>query len=135
MREAHRAHTNIAQALGVLLAAVFVIAVIPSKAARPAAATTVPCRVLEAGTSQRFGMAIVIFHYRDEANRARLGALLREYDGETAQFSTADGNWHTATVLRLKTCFGRGLLLFPAAQAHLAAHDQFILKFPPLSVK
>lgn len=131
MRENHRTGITTAQLLGIIFATALAASVVPAFAVPPTAATTVPCRVLEAERSEQFGMAIVIFHYRDEADRERLGTLLRKHNGATVQFQTADRQWHTATVFRLKTCFGRGLMLFPGAHVHLAAHDQFILQFEP----
>lgn len=97
----------------------------------PSPAETLACRVLEAHTSQPLGLTIVVFHHRDEGERARLGALLREHSGASVQFQTADGHWHRATVLRLKSCFGRGLLVFPAGTAQLAEKDEFLLQFSP----
>lgn len=90
---------------------------------------TIACRVLEVHTSQEPKIAVVVFYQRDEAERARLGALLREHDGESVQFQTPDGKWHPATLLRLKSCFGRGLLLFPAGAAQLGEKDEFTLQF------
>ncbi len=90
----------------------------------------VACRVLEAHTSQQLRLTLVVFHHRDEKERGRLGTLLRERSGATVEFQAADGAWHSATVLRLKSCFGRGLLLFPAGTAQLADRDELVLKFP-----
>jgi hypothetical protein len=97
----------------------------------PAAANTVPCRVLEAHTGQQLRLTLVVFHHRDEKERVRLGTLLRERSGASVEFQTADGRWYSGTVLRLKSCFGRGLLLFPTGTAQLAERDEILLKFPP----
>lgn len=88
----------------------------------------VACRVLEAHTSQQLGLTVVVFHHREEGERARLTAFLRERSGASVRFETADGKWHDATVLRLKSCFGRGLLLFSAGTAQLAEKDDFVLQ-------
>lgn len=96
----------------------------------PEPAETIHCRVLESGSSERLGVTWVIFHHRDAADRARLGELLRQSTGESAEFQTQGGQWQAATVKRLKTCFGRGLLFFSAGSAQLAEKDEFLLRIP-----
>jgi len=91
---------------------------------------TIACRVLEAHTSEQQRVAVVIFHQRNTRDRAQLGTLLRKRSGVSVEFQTTDGKWHTGTVLRLKSCFGRGLLLFPAGTAEVAEQSEFLLKFP-----
>lgn len=98
--------------------------------APPAPEEALSCRVLEVHTSEQPAVTIVIFHQREKKDSERLGALLREYAQTPVEFQTADGAWHNATLMRLKTCFGRGLLLFPAGSARLAEKDVFVLKFP-----
>lgn len=90
----------------------------------------VACRVLEAKTVERLNVAVVVFHQAQKSDGERLGQLLRRYDGASVEFETSDSRPHAATVLRLGTCFGRGLLVFPAAEARLAKQDQFWLRFP-----
>lgn len=96
----------------------------------PAAGETVACRVLEAHTDDRNGMTIVIFHQKNKSDGPRLGEMLRALDGKSVRFEKADAKPHAATLFRLKTCFGRGLLLFPASTARLEAGDEFELKAP-----
>ncbi len=106
-------------------------------AAQPAGAPAaspqplVACRALEAHTDAALGVTIIVFHQRDDADRSRVGALLRAHDGAAIEFQTSDGVLHAATVMRLKSCFGRGLLLFRAGAATLAAKDEFLLREPP----
>ncbi len=100
----------------------------PGEASR-ALAETVACKVLESSTSERPSITLAVFHHRDAADRARLGTILRQHNGEPVEFQTADGRWHAATLLRLKTCFGRGLLLFDPGSARFAPGDTFLLKF------
>lgn len=114
--------------------AVFVLipAALPAPAARrslAAAGETIACRVLEAHTSAQQQTTVVVFHHQDQKDSARLGTLLRQHSEASVEFQTADGTWHSATVLRLKSCFGRGLLLFPSGAAQLAEKDVFLLKF------
>lgn len=85
---------------------------------------------METGVSARFGVRLVIFHYRDPVDRDRLGRLLRQFDGATVQLQAGSGPWHTATVLRLKNCFGRGLLVFSNSEPALNRGDTFLVRFP-----
>ncbi len=121
-----------------ILAVVLIIALHPPSwtaraSPQPPAASeqNIWCRVLEIETSSQNALTLVVFHHRDAQERELLGALLRERSGTSVHFQTADGAWHPATVLRLKSCFGRGLLLFSAGAPHLTERDNFLLKFPP----
>ena len=96
-----------------------------------AAHQTVACRVLEVHSTQAPGVSVVVFHQRDESQRDQLAALLRKQSGASVQFQTRDRQWHEATVLRLKSCFGRGLLLFPTGTAQVGEKDEFLLKLSP----
>ena len=95
----------------------------------------IACQAMEVKASARFAIRLVVFHYRDQADRNRLGQLLRKYDGGNVQFETRGGPWRPATVLRLKTCFGRGLLVFSASGPKLARGDEFLIEFPSRSAK
>ncbi len=99
--------------------------------ATPAAGETVACRVVESHTSERDGITVVIFHQRNKADGARLGEMIRALDGKSVRFEKADAKPHSATLFRLQSCFGRGLLLFPASSARLEAGDDFALQVPP----
>ena len=94
---------------------------------QPSAAQTITCRVIESKTAE--GLRLVIFHHGQSVDRDRLGALLRQHDGEDVEFQTPTGAWQAATVLRLRSCFGRGLLVLRATAARLADGDEFILRF------
>ena len=98
--------------------------------AQAAPGETISCHVLEAHSSEQPKVTLVVFHSRDRDERARLGALLRDRSGTLVKFQTHDGQWHPATVLRLKTSFGRGALLFEAGTANLQEGDEFVLQFP-----
>jgi hypothetical protein len=89
----------------------------------------VACQVLEGHTSPQLHVTVVLFHQRNEKDRARLGSLLREHSDVPVEFQGQDGTWHPATVVRLKSCFGRGLLVFATGSAQLTEKDQFSLKF------
>jgi hypothetical protein len=114
--------------LGALLA--FAAAAPQSAPPSATAGGAIVCRVLEAHTSEPEGVALVIFHQGEKSEGLRLGELLRAHDGARVEFETSDGRAHPATLFRLSTCFGRGLLVFPAGSAQLAKREQFWLKFP-----
>jgi hypothetical protein len=107
------------------------VAAQPAGAPPASASPLVACRALEAHTDATLGVTIVVFHQRDDSDRSRVGALLRAHDGAAIEFQTSDGTSHAATVMRLKSCFGRGLLLFRAGAATLAEKDEFLLREPP----
>jgi hypothetical protein len=102
----------------------------PSGPSQAASAPAIACRALEVHTEATLGVTVVVFHHRDDADRDRLGALLRGHDGALIQFKTSDGASHPATVMRLKSCFGRGLLVFRAGATRLAEKDEFLLSEP-----
>lgn len=88
------------------------------------------CRVLEVKIVSSVRAELVIFHQAHNADGPKLGELLRSRDGAEGQFETPDGKWHAATVLRLATCFGRGMLVLPSARAGLVRKEEFWLKIP-----
>lgn len=90
---------------------------------------TVTCRAMEVFVAGPIGATAVIFHQRDKADGPRLGELLLAHTGQQVEFETADGRKHPATVERVKSCFGRGLLLFRSSEAKLAAKGDFVLHF------
>jgi hypothetical protein len=91
---------------------------------------SVACRVMEVFRAERLGTMAAIFHQRDKADGPRLGELLLAHSGAEVEFETPDGQRHRATVGRMKSCFGRGLLLFAAGEARLAEKEEFVLRFP-----
>lgn len=96
---------------------------------------TISCRVMETHAAAPQGVTVVVFHQRNKEDGPRLGKLLNEHSEENVQFQTKDGAWHRATVIRLKSCFGRGLLVFLATQAQLAQREEFLLRFSPEATK
>ena len=94
------------------------------------APASVTCRVLEVFEAESPGAAVVIFHQRQKGDGPRLGELLLAHSGGEAEFVVNGGPPHRAKVFRVRSCFGRGLLIFPAAEAKLAEKDDFILRFP-----
>ena len=91
---------------------------------------TLTCRVVESFEAGRLGVRAVVFHQRDRADGPRLGALLLAHSGEEMEFETRDGQRHRAVVFRVKSCFGRGLLLVPTSEGKLGEKDEFTLRLP-----
>ena len=89
---------------------------------------TIVCRVLEVKADSKTSVTIVIFHQANKADGPALGEMLKGNDGANAAFVTSDGKPHQATVFRLDTCFGRGMLVFPSPAAHLNLHEQFSIR-------
>jgi len=101
--------------------------VLPARATPQAAPSeTIACRILEVHAATNF--SVVIFHQRDKQDREKLADFLQTHSDAAVQFQKADGAWHDATLIRLKSCFGRGLLAFPAGAATLAEKDAFTLR-------
>jgi hypothetical protein len=101
-----------------------------SQGTMPAPEAGMICSALEVKTAECVGAALVIFHQANKSDGPRLGEFLRQNDGASVEFQTSDGRAHTATAFRLGTCFGRGLLVFPAGSAQVSPGEQFRLKFP-----
>ncbi len=98
-------------------------------AEKPPGNETIPCRAMEVFVAEKVGATAVIFHQRDKADGPRLGDLLLTHSGDVVEFRTAGGRWQPATVARVKSCFGRGLLLFRSSEVKLAAQDEFVIDF------
>jgi hypothetical protein len=94
----------------------------------PSAADAIACRVIESKTAPALRVGLVIFHHAETASRERLATFLEEHDGATVEFETEGGEWQPAIVFRLKSCFGRGLLAFPAERARLARGQTFLIR-------
>lgn len=91
----------------------------------------VACHALEKHASAQPSVTIVVFNQRDKPDHQRLSDLLKENDGSGVELRTSDGKWHKATVARLKSCFGRGLLFLSGDVEQLKDRDDFLLRFPP----
>jgi len=92
-------------------------------------AVTIACRALEAHTDDELKVTVIVFHQRDEAQRSQLAALLREHSGAMVEVQSGDGAWRRARLVRLKSCFGRGLLMLPAP-APFSDRAEFVLRVP-----
>ena len=90
----------------------------------------IACRVLEAHAAARPSAAVVIFHQQNKADQAQLATLLREHSGESVEFRVGDGPWTGGTMFRLKSCFGRGMLLLPS-ETTMEDGATFVLRVLP----
>ncbi|MFZ3214343.1 MAG: hypothetical protein WA188_22790 [Terriglobales bacterium] len=121
--------------VSVVFATLFLLVPVRSASqAAPHSATadagTIACRALEAHTDDELKMTVVVFHQRDEAQRSQLAALLREHSGAMVEVQSGDGAWRRARLVRLKSCFGRGLLML-RAPAPFSDRAEFVLRLPP----
>jgi len=85
---------------------------------------------MEAFEEGKLGTRAIIFHQRDKADGPRLGSLLLAHSGEEVVLETTGGRRYRATVFRIKSCFGRGLVLVPTSKLRLGEHDEFALRLP-----
>ncbi|MGA2904699.1 MAG: hypothetical protein ABSD98_12770 [Candidatus Korobacteraceae bacterium] len=106
-----------------------VLAIPQQESPSGAAAVLLGCRALETYTDGELKVAAIVFHQRDEAQRSQLAMLLRDHSGEMVEIQAGDGKWRRARMVRLKSCFGRGLLLL-TAPAPVSEHADFVLRFP-----
>jgi len=84
--------------------------------------------VIETKTASALGVGLVIFHHAESTSREQVGAFLEEHDGASVEFETVSGEWQPATVFRLKSCFGRGLLVFAETRARMARSQTFLIR-------
>jgi len=105
---------------------------VPAGATQTAAADatgSVACRALEVHTSERPAVTVAVFHQRDKQDQPRLSALLQKNSGASVMVQIGDGAWQHAMVVRLKSCFGRGLLILPPGEPAPKDGETFLLKF------
>jgi hypothetical protein len=100
------------------------------QAARPATPNLVACRILEVHANKDPGVVLVIFHQRDKQDQPRFAALLKQNTGGTIQIRPSGAQWQSVAVIRLKSCFGRGMLILPAGTASLKERSDVMVKFP-----
>lgn len=90
---------------------------------------TITCRVLEAHAGAHPAVVAVVFHQAQKADQPRLAALLLQHSGEEAEVQIGGETQAGVSVFRLKSCFGRGLLLLPANAPLLKDGATFIIRF------
>jgi len=94
----------------------------------------VNCHTLETHTNAQPAVIVVVFTQRDKPDHARLSDLLKESNSAAVEVRTSDGKWHKATLVRLRTCFGRGLLFLAADSGAPHDRENFLLRFPPKKI-
>jgi len=113
------------------LAAAAAITAHSQSSAPTADANVVVCRVLEAHASDQPAVIALVFHQRDRQDGPRLGDLIQQNSGAQVEIQIGDASARqTARVFRLKSCFGRGLLLLPADATAPKDGQTFTVKFP-----
>lgn len=126
--------------------AVFVCAIafaVPSLAARQAAShpnavpesAVVECRVLEAHASAAPAALVVIFHQQEKKDQPRLAALIKANSGSEANIQIGGAAWIEVPIFRLRTCFGRGMMILSPGEAALKDGDTFRIRFAKAAPK
>ena len=98
--------------------------------APPAGSNVIACKILEVHANKEPGVVLVIFHQRDKKDQPRFAALLKQSTGGAIQIRPTGAQWQSAQVVRLKSCFGRGLLILPAGTTALKERADLLVKFP-----
>jgi len=89
----------------------------------------ITCRVIEAHTAGHPAVVAVVFHQAQKGDQPRLASLLLQHSGEEAEVQIGGAARTAGSVFRLKSCFGRGLLLLPADAPPLKDGETFTLTF------
>ena len=97
----------------------------------------VACRVKETHASRDPAVGLVVFGQRDKADSERFHALLRRaQEGGPVEFQASEGaTWQQARIVRLRSCFGRGLLILAGGAAAPAEGSTLLVRFPVSTLK
>lgn len=97
----------------------------------------VACRIREAHASRSPAAGLVIFSQKDKVDSQRLSGLLRRaQDGGAVEFqSNEGGDWTAGSIVRLKSCFGRGLMILPTGRPLPAEGSTILVRFPVETLK
>ncbi|HXY79131.1 MAG TPA: hypothetical protein VEI08_00695 [Candidatus Bathyarchaeia archaeon] len=90
----------------------------------------IACRVIESHANASPAATVVIFHQQHKGDQERLGALLRAHSGEGAEIQISGAIWSSVTIFRLKSCFGRGLMVLPRGAPEMKEGTVFLLWLP-----
>ncbi len=121
-----------------ILAIVFASCIAPLSSGREASAIdgdTIDCRAMEVHAISAPTVTVVIFHQRDKQDQARLAAFLKQNSGAAVSVQAGGGDWSNATVFRMKSCFGRGLLILSAGALPMKDGATFRLKLSTNTVR
>lgn len=104
-----------------------------------ATATTEPavveCTVLEAHASAAPAVLVVIFHQEQKKDQPRLAALIKVNSGSDADIQIGSAPWTRATIFRLRTCFGRGMMVLSPRGTELKDGETFRIRFSNVAPK
>lgn len=89
----------------------------------------ITCVVMESFDETKLGVAASIFHQRNKTDGPLLGSLLLAHTGQEMELRVTGGQAYRATVFRVKSAFGRGLVLLPTGKVKLHPGDEFTLRF------
>jgi hypothetical protein len=95
----------------------------------------IECRALEAHNGANPAVTVVVFHQRNKVDQERLASMLQGLASENVELQVAHRKWTAVNVFRLKSCFGRGLLVLPASTAAMNDGATFFLRFSPSQTK
>jgi hypothetical protein len=84
---------------------------------------------MESFDETKLGVAASIFHQRNKTDGPLLGSLLLAHTGQEMELRVRSGQTYRATIFRVKSAFGRGLVLLPTNEVRLRAGDEFTLRF------
>lgn len=98
-------------------------------------ASAIACRVMEAHTSANPAATVVIFHQQHKEDQEHLGSLLRSHSGESVEIRAGSAAWTSVTIFRLKSCFGRGLMVLAPGAPVMKEGSMFLLRLPAGDLK
>ena len=98
--------------------------------AKPADPNVVACHALEVHSNAQPAVTVLVFNQKNRDDHERLSDLLKDNEGSSVEIKASDGTWHKASVARLRSCFGRGLLFFSGESSPVEEKDDFVLRFP-----
>jgi len=123
--------------LVILCASIVLCVVSPGVARQTENAETgvIACRVMEAHTSANPSATVIVFHQQHKEDGPHLGAVLENHSGERMEIQAGGAAWTAVTIFRLRTCFGRGLMVLPPGGPEMKDGATFLLRIPGSVVK
>ncbi|HXX43751.1 MAG TPA: hypothetical protein VEJ38_03420 [Candidatus Acidoferrales bacterium] len=118
--------------LAILWATIVLCAASHSVARKAESAETgvIACRVMEAHTSANPAATVIVFHQQHKEDGPRLGAVLGSHSGERMEIQAGGAAWTAVTIFRLRSCFGRGLMVLPPGAPEMKDGATFLLRIP-----
>jgi hypothetical protein len=118
--------------LAILCATIVLCVASPGLARQTESAETgvIACRVMEAHTSANPAATVIVFHQQHKEDGPRLGAVLENHSGERMEIQVSGAAWTAVTIFRLRSCFGRGLMVLPPGAPEMKDGATFLLRIP-----